>query len=223
MLPDFDLVELRVERRSTLTGCIAYLRALRLNGDRASCRLNEWRVAAMDLTDVEDALRRRLPTHQDTERKKLARAYLDGVFDHAAARTAGIGPVPTTLASERADLVAAVCRRFERLLENDEIAALLRITTATASGVGRTLLAVYDDLPELALRSAFVGAKRAGRGSKGALTDAFKVRFASEERMTSAQTELQRRGYLFEVGESSRSIHELFIAKEFPLPDHVAG
>ncbi len=176
----------------------------------------------MDTSDIEEALRRRLPAHKDAERRRLARAYIDGVLDHAASRTAGKGPVPTTLAAERADLIAAVCRKCVRLLESNEIGALLRITSSAAAGVSRTLLAVYDDLPEMALRSAFVNTKRMGRGTKGAVTDGYKVRFASEERMKSAQRELQRQGYLYEIGESTRSVHELFIDKSFPITDYVA-
>lgn len=184
-------------------------------------RLATDRMVTMNISDVENALRRRLPTRGDTERRRLARAYIDGVIDHAASRTTGGGPVPTTLAAERADLIAAVCRKCERLLESDEIGALLRITGNAAAGVSRTLLAVYDDLPEMALRSAFVGAKRAGRGTKAAVTDGYKVRFASEERMASAQHEMQRRGFLYEIGESTRSVHELFIDKGFPIADHL--
>ncbi len=45
---------------------------------------------------IEKVLARRLPTVPEEERKRLAAAYLTGVQDHAAARTTGAGPVPTT-------------------------------------------------------------------------------------------------------------------------------
>lgn len=175
----------------------------------------------MDLTELDTALRRRLPAHGDQERKRLGKAYVDGVTDHAMARTLGVGPVPSTLSGERADLIAAVSRRLQRILSADEVAALLRITRTAAASVNKTLLAVYDDLPDLAMTSAFAGARRKGRGSKGEVVDGFKVRFASEERMTAAQRELERRGYYYEVGESSRSVHELFIDAALPIDDYV--
>jgi hypothetical protein len=170
---------------------------------------------------LELALSRRLPSLRAETRTQLAIGYLSGVVDHAMTRTVGAGAVPTNLASERADLIAAVSRRCGRLIEADEIASLLRVTSSAAIAVRKTLLAVYDDLPDLALRSAFEGAARQGRGSKGAIVDGYKVRFATLERRLTAEDEFQRRGIPFEAGEQSKSVHELFLDPVFPIVDYL--
>jgi hypothetical protein len=168
-----------------------------------------------------DALTRRLPSSSPASRHQLAVAYLEGVVDHAVSRTTGSGSVPTNLGMERADLIAAISRRCQRLLEGDEIAALLRIASSAAGSVRRNLLAVYDDLPDLALRSAFVDATRNGRGTKGAISDGFKVRFATLERRLTAENELSCRGVVFEAGEQSMSVHELFVDADFAIDTYL--
>lgn len=169
--------------------------------------------------EIEKVLARRLPTVPEDERKRLATSYLDGVRNHATARTTGTGPVPTTLATERAELLAFVSREMERLLTEDEIAGLLRITTSAARSVRKTMLAVYDDLPVLALKSAFSGARRDGRGSAGDIVDGYRVRLKTLERMEIAQTELDRQGFLWEVVESSGSRRVLLIDPTFPIDE----
>lgn len=173
--------------------------------------------------DIERVLARRLPAVSEDERKRLTAAYIAGVQNHATARTTGVGPVPTTLATERAELLACISRSMERLLTEDEIAALLRITTSAARSVRKTMLAVYDDLPVLALKSAFAGARRDGRGSAGDIVDGYRVRLKTPERMEIAQTELDRQGFLWEVAESSGSRRVLLIDPMFPIDDTVSA
>jgi hypothetical protein len=100
---------------------------------------------------------------------------------------------------------------------------LLRITTSAARSVRKTMLAVYDDLPVLALKSAFADARRDGRGSAGDIIDGYRVRFKTPERMEIAQTELDRQGFLWEVVESSGSRRVLLIDPTFPIDDAVAA
>ncbi len=108
-----------------------------------------------------------------------------------------------------------------RLLTEDEIAALVRITTSAARSVRKTMLAVYDDLPVLALKSAFAGARRDGRGSAGDIVDGYRVRLKTLERMEIAQTELDRQGFLWEVVESSGSRRVLLIDPTFPIDEAI--
>jgi hypothetical protein len=176
----------------------------------------------MGSKEIEAVLARRLPATSAADRARVAKAYLAGVEAHAEARTTGTGPVPTGLGSERAELLTFVSRALGRLLTEDEIAALLRITTSTARAVRRTMLAVYDDLPVLALKAAFIGAKRNGRGSAGTIKDGYRVAFGSDEKMNIAQTELERQGYLWELMESSGSQHVLLIDQSFPIGEAIA-
>jgi hypothetical protein len=167
--------------------------------------------------DIDSALARRLPSMDLDARRRLATAYLDAAVQHAAERTVGTGPIPTTLSAERAALIAYVSRKFERLLSEDEISALLRIPTSTARSVRRTMLAVYDDLPNLALKAAFTRAVRDGRGSQGEVKDGYRVKFSTRENMQITFSELQRQGYLCEVMESTGSRHVLLIDSSFPI------
>jgi hypothetical protein len=176
----------------------------------------------MGAQEIEPALARRLPSTPEAERKKLARAYFEGVEAHAQSRTNGPGPVPTNLGTERGELLAAVSRAMGRLLTEGEIAALLRITPTAARTVRRAMVAVHDDLPVLALASAFSGAARAGRGSAGGITDGYKVSFSSAEKMEIAQEELARQGFLWEVAASSGSSHVLLVDKTFPISEVLA-
>jgi len=175
----------------------------------------------MSMQDVAAVLARRLPATKPTERDSLAKAYLAGVQAHAEARTTGTGPVPTNLGTERAELLAYVSRSMGRLLTEDEIAALLRITTTAARAVSRNMLAVYDDLPVLALKAAFTSARRDGRGSAGDIKDGYRVRFSTPEKMEIAKAELERQGFLWEPLESSGSRHVLLIDKTFPIDETI--
>ncbi len=175
----------------------------------------------MSVEQVAAVLARRLPATPKPVRDALAKAYLAGVQSHALARTTGGGPVPTTLATERAELLAFVSRGMGRLVTEDEISALLRITAAAARSARQTMLAVYDDLPVLALKAAFEGAQRDGRGSEGAITDGYRIRFSSEEKMEIARTEVDRQGFLWEAMEASGSEHVLLIEKSFPIGEAI--
>jgi hypothetical protein len=175
----------------------------------------------MSAEAIAAVLARRLPATPKAVRDALAKAYLAGVQDHALARTTGTGPVPTSLGTERAELLAFVSRAMKRLLTEDEISALLRITKSAARTARQNMLAVYDDLPVLALKAAFNGARRDGRGSHGAIEDGYRVRFSSQEKMEIAQTELDRQGFLWEVVESSGSLHSLLIDQAFPIEDAI--
>lgn len=173
----------------------------------------------MPQDELDAALERRLPTSNATARTALSKAYRDGVISHAVERTTGAGPVPTNLGTERGDLLAHVSRALGRLLTEDEVAALLRIPSTAARSLRKTMLAVYDDLPSLGFKTAFAGAKRAGRGTLGAITDGYKISFASDERMEIAKVELQRRGHLYEVVKDTDSTHVLLIGADFPEAD----
>jgi hypothetical protein len=164
-------------------------------------------------------LARRLPTLSEADRQRLVDSYFQGVDDQAEARTIGTGPVPTTLATERAELLAFVSRALGRLITEDEIAALLRVTRTTARAIRRTMLAVYDDLPVLALKAAFLGARRDGRGSSGDVENGYRIRFSSEEKLEIAQDELDRQGFLWELLESTGSRHVLLIDSLFPIDE----
>jgi hypothetical protein len=171
----------------------------------------------MGADEITKVLARRLPTLLAADRKRLADAYLKGVLDHAQARTTGSGPVPTALGPERAELLAHVCRALGRLLTEDEIAALLRVTPTTGRTLRKNMLALYDDLPALALKAAFAGAKRDGRGSIGDIKDGYRVRFPTVETMEIARQEVDRQGFLWEVAESTGSRHVLLIDAAFPI------
>lgn len=173
----------------------------------------------MNVARVEEVLARRLPALPSGDRKKLAASYLEGVAAHALERTTGTGPVSSQLGTDRAELIAHVCRSMGRLLTEDEIGALLRITVGNARTVRKTMLAVYDDLLLLALRSAFGGATRDGRGSKGEIKDGYRVKFSSAEKMEIAQTELDRQGFMWELVEVSGSRRILLIDPVFPIDD----
>lgn len=173
----------------------------------------------MSVDRVEEVLARRLPALPSSERKKLAASYFEGVAAHALERTTGTGPVTSQLGTDRAELIAHVCRAMGRLLTADEIGALLRVTVGSARTVSKTMLAVYDDLLILALRSAFAGATRDGRGSKGEIKDGYRVKFSSVERMDIAQTELDRQGFMWELVEASGSRRILLIDPIFPIDD----
>jgi hypothetical protein len=177
----------------------------------------------LGMKEIAAVLARRLPVTPPAVREAVAKAYLSGVEAHAVARTTGSGPVPTTLSTERAELLAFVSRALGRLLTEDEIAALLRVTTSAARAVQRSMLAVYDDLPVLALKAAFESARRDGRGSAGDIKNGYRVRFSTEEKMEIAQTELDRQGFLWEVLESSGSRHLLLIDQTFPITEAIPG
>ncbi len=170
---------------------------------------------------IEEALKRRLPSSTDTDRATLAAAYRNGVSAHAEDRTVGTGPVPTNLGSERVELLAFVCREMRRLLSEEEVAALLRIPVTTARTLRKQMLAVHDDLPDLSLRSAFTGAKRDGRGSEGDVENGYRVKIASAEKLDLATSELERRGFMYEVLEATSSRRTLLIDAKFPLDTFV--
>jgi hypothetical protein len=171
------------------------------------------------LCELEVVLARRLPISEAAGRSRLAVAYLQGVRDHALERTVGSGPVPTALSMERSGLIAHVCRALQRVLTEEEIGALLRVPAPAARSLRKTMLAVYDDVPQLSLRAAFEGAVRDGRGSAGAITDGYRVKFASAERMELAQTDLERQGFGWEAMRTSATVHVLLIDSRFALPD----
>lgn len=166
---------------------------------------------------VEAALARRLGSLSATQITALATAYQDGVMRHAEARTNGSGPVPTTLGSERGELLAYVSRSLGRLLTEDEVSALLRIPPTTARSLRKQMLAVYDDLPDLGLQSAFVGAKRDGRADQGEISNGWRVKFSTAEKMDIARVELDRLGLMWEVMQASGSQHILLLDEKFPI------
>jgi hypothetical protein len=172
-----------------------------------------------ELTTV---LTKRLPKLDDAGAQQLVKAYLGGVVKHAVERAIGHGTVPTTLIAERAEILALVCREANRLLSDEEIAALLRVSASTARSIQRSMLATYDDLPSLALKSAFAQADRDGIGSRGDIKDGYRVKFRTREVMQWAQVELEREGYVCEVMDSTGSLHVLLIQRDFPIEKYLS-
>jgi hypothetical protein len=174
-------------------------------------------MALNDAERVGNVLGRRLPAVPASDRQRLVDAYLEGARASAVERTTGRGPIPTTLGSERGQLLAYVCRALGRLLTEDEIGALLRITSSAARTLQKNMLAVFDDLPDLVFKAAFERATRDGRGSEGDIQDGYRVKFSKAERLEMAKAELERRGLMCEVLEATATRHVLLVDPLFEI------
>lgn len=133
-----------------------------------------------DTCELEKRIQNRLGSRGNGT--ELARAYLDGAREHAINRTLGNGPVPTTLAAERAALLVVVSKKLNRLIEDFEIQALLRLAPAQASSLLRTLLATYaDDAHDLLQQWSLHKARKDGR-AKASNFGGTKIVFSSKDR-----------------------------------------
>lgn len=145
------------------------------------------------MTDqVKAALQRRLG---DAARaQKLADAFDAGLLAWGGEVTTGKGAVPTTLVSERVDLLLQVSMAAKALLTEREIAALLRVTPGTAKRLSNELRAVYEDtIQPYVYEYAFDGATKGAAGKQGGVIGV-RVEFASEEQLDAFLTEAKRTG-----------------------------
>jgi hypothetical protein len=128
----------------------------------------------------------------------LTAAYLDAVERHAFSRTVGPGPVPTSLTSERAELLFEICIRLERVIEDFEIQALFRVTVTQARAMRRMLLATHtDEANRLDHAWSLVGARRDGR-RKGAKVTGEVIVFDDKDRRNAFTAFAARTGIQFE-------------------------
>src|SRR5438094_7808127 len=127
-------------------------------------------MARGQLTDAEvdrlgTTLANRLGRRSDGRR--LAEAYLHAVQWQAFERAVGSGPPVTALGSDRIDLLMHVSKELGRLITDEEVGALMRVTPGTARRWHRELLAVYaDEANPLALAWSLEDARRLGRGQE---------------------------------------------------------
>jgi hypothetical protein len=129
---------------------------------------------------LEETIARRLGARSDAA--QLTSAYLDAMAHYAYTRTAGSGPVPTSLTSERSEILIEICRQLRRMVEDFEIQALMRVTTTQARAIRTALQAAHsDDAAELDLHWSLRGAKNHKRRKGTAFTGEVIV-FAAEDR-----------------------------------------
>ncbi len=79
----------------------------------------------------------------------LVDGVLAGAVDQALELMNGSGPVPTTMITAKADQVRFVCNRVERMLTQQEVEVVLRITSLSARAIITMMNATYAE----ALRS----------------------------------------------------------------------
>jgi hypothetical protein len=131
-----------------------------------------------------------------TEEKAAALAdnYLEGVKQHALARTIGGAAAPTSLTVDRAELIMAVCRARGDLLTEREIEALLRVTGSMARSIRRQVEAAYDDeVSEYLLGAALRGALTDGSG-KFSSVEGNRIVVRDKDARDQLLAECQRRG-----------------------------
>lgn len=147
----------------------------------------------------------------------LTEAYLDAVERNAYARTVGPGPVPTSLTSERAELLFEICVRLERVIEDFEIQALFRVTETQARAMRKMLLATHtDEANRLDHAWSLVGARRAGR-RKGAKVTGEVIVFDDEDRRNAFTAFAARTGIEVErvLGEGDKP-WQVIVADDYP-------
>lgn len=126
----------------------------------------------------------------------VAESWLRGVARQAVQLNLGTGPVPSTLAALRADLLMYVSLELKRLVTEREAEVMLRLTPTAARSAHRTMKAVYEDLLEnyvwkWTFSDAYLDTKR---GSFLSVKDGYRVNFSSKDAADAAVAELQRRG-----------------------------
>ncbi|HEX2145879.1 MAG TPA: hypothetical protein VHG10_15380 [Glycomyces sp.] len=129
---------------------------------------------------LQETIARRLGARSDAV--LLTVAYLDAMAHNAYARTVGPGPVPTSLTSERSEILVEICRQLERMIEDFEIQALFRVTATQARSMRTALQAAHSDIAdELDLHWSLRGAKNPKRRKGDSFTGEVIV-FATEDR-----------------------------------------
>jgi hypothetical protein len=128
----------------------------------------------------------------DDRGKRLAEKYEEGVLAWARKKTAGGGAVPTTLVGERVELLLEVSVALKELLNEREIAALLRVTPGTARRLSNELLSMYEDTVQpFIFRYALDGARDLGPGEYQGVKGR-RVSFSSTEKLEVFQVEAKR-------------------------------
>ncbi|GAB3655391.1 hypothetical protein [Glycomyces tarimensis] len=130
----------------------------------------------------------------------LTTAYLDAMARSAYARTVEPGPVPTSLTSERSEILVQISRQLGRVIEDFEIQALFRVTPTQARSMRRMLQATHsDEVNELDLAWSEVGAVRGKHRKSGRTVTGEVVIFAAEDRRDAFVAYAERTGYPVEV------------------------
>lgn len=166
-------------------------------------------------TRLQETIARRLGARSDAA--QLTSAYLDAMSHYAYTRTVGSGPVPTSLTSERAEILLEICRQIDRMIEDFEIQALFRVTVTQARAIRTALQAAHsDDANELDLHWALRAAKNPKRRRGDAFTGEVIV-FAAEDRRDAFIAYAERSGIAIEVvqGEADRP-WQVIVGDGFP-------
>lgn len=163
------------------------------------------------------ALRARLGPKCDS--LSLAEAYMKASDSHALSRTLGVGPVASSIAADRAELMINVSRELGRLVDRTEIEALLRIPAAAAGSVHKLMVATYtDDAGPLQIAWCLQGAYEDGVGTHGPVTDGHRVVLADRDRLETLAECLSRDGVVVVVKTNEPELrHLVVIDQEFDL------
>lgn len=131
-------------------------------------------------------------SQKDAER--LVDAALDGAIDQALEMINGSGPVPTSMATSKADQLRFICGRADRLLTQREVEIIFRITATAARNVMATMLATYQE----GLREKFLARMRSDvRVSASGTKDTslkWTLRFSEPGILELAWAEIERLG-----------------------------
>lgn len=180
-------------------------------------------MARGSITDAEvDRLARTFDSRLGprSDGRRLAEAYVCAVQWQAFERAVGAGPPVTALGSDRVDLLMHVSKELGRLVTDEEVAALLRVTPSTARRWHRELLAVYaDEANPLALAWSLEEGRRLGRGRDADVVGE-KIAFPSADCRDVFVDQLQRIGHPVVVlhGEAAHPWMAL-AGDEFPVDD----
>lgn len=173
-----------------------------------------------ELERLAAALENRLGRHRDG--KRLAEAYLHAVQWQAFERAVGSGPPATAFGSDRIDLLMHVSKELSRLITDEEIGALMRVTPATARRWHRELLAVYaDDANPLAISWSLEEARRLNRAEEAGVVGE-KVGFPSADSRDVFVEQMERLGHRVVIlhGERTQPWVAL-VSDDFPLDDYL--
>jgi hypothetical protein len=148
---------------------------------------------------------------------ELTAAYLDAMERNAYRRTVGPGPVPTSLTSERSEMLFEVCIQLERVIEDFEIQALFRVTATQARAMRKTLLATHsDEANRLDHAWSLVGATTAAR-RKGRTVTGEVIVFKDEDRQHAFIAYAERTGIAVEpvLGEGDQP-WQVIVSDDYP-------
>jgi hypothetical protein len=147
----------------------------------------------------------------------LTAAYLDAMERNAYRRTMGPGPVPTSLTSERSEMLFEICVQLERVIEDFEIQALFRVTATQARAMRKTLLATHSDEANRLDRAwSLVGATTAAR-RKGRTVTGEVIVFKDEDRQHAFIAYAERIGIAVEpvLGEGDKP-WQVIVSDDYP-------